>query len=83
MKTTTLTTPEPPYRAFLLRCWCDGDPTSRNSWRFVVVEIDQAERHGFGTFEDLVSFLQAELYRYRAESADKEVRRIDQQQKDT
>lgn len=79
MKTTTLTTPEPPYRAFLLRCWCEGDPTSRNSWRFVVVEIDQADRHGFGTFEDLVAFLQAEIF---AEESTEEVTRTDGQQKD-
>lgn len=80
MKTTTLTTPELPYRAFLLRCWCDGDPISPNSWRFVVVEVDQAHRHGFGTFEDLVSFLQAQLY--GGEVANKEVASTDGQQND-
>ena len=80
MKSSTHTTPEPPYRAFLVRCWCDGDPISPNSWRFMVVEIDQVHRHGFGTFEDLVSFLQAELY--GDETAEEEVTRTDHQQKD-
>ena len=80
MKTNTLATPEPPYRAFLVRCWCDGNPISPNSWRFVVVEIDQEDRHGFGTFEDLISFLQAEIY--RDESLDEEVTHTDGQQKD-
>ena len=80
MKTTTLTRPEPPYRAFLLRCWCDGDPTSRNSWRFVVLEIDQSGRHGFGTLDALVSFLQVRLY--GEEIAKEALTRTDSQQKD-
>ena len=79
MKNTSHTTPEPPYRAFLLRCWCDGDPISPNSWRFVVVEIYGDYRHGFGTWEDLVSFLQAKLY---GDETAKEVTRTDGQQKD-
>jgi len=79
MKNTAHTTPEPPYRAFLVRCWCDGAPISSNSWRFVVVEIDQDQRHGFVTLEDLVSFLQAQLY--GGEAANKEITRTDHEQK--
>ena len=80
MKTTALTTPDPPYRAYLVRCWCDGKALSPTSWRFVVVEIDQDQRHGFVTLEALVSFLQAQLY--GGEVANKEVTRTDHEQKD-
>ena len=80
VKNTVHNTSEPPYRAFLVRCWCDGDPVSSNAWRFAVVEIDQDQRHGFVTLEDLVSFLQAQLYGEK--SQDKQIIRTDHPDKD-
>ena len=80
MKSSAHITPKPPYRAFLVRCWCDGERISSNSWRFVVVEIDQDQRHGFVILEDLVSFLQAQLYGDK--SVDEQVTKTDHSEKD-
>ena len=55
----------PPYRAYLLRCWRDGEATPDDGepcWRFSLEEILHERRHrGFGSLEALVAFLRAEL----------------------
>jgi hypothetical protein len=55
-----------PYqRAYLLRCWQEGEVTPGNepSWRFSVEEIpqDKQRRKGFSSLGALFAFLQAEL----------------------
>ena len=46
----------------------------------MVVEVDQDQRHGFVTLEDLVSFLQTQLYGEK--STNKEIIRTDHPEKD-
>lgn len=52
------------YRAFLLRCWQETNPTAgvKSSWRFSVTYIDglQTEK-GFASLEELLEYVQAEL----------------------
>lgn len=45
------------YRAFLLRCWQEGE-----AWRYSVESAgDEEGRRGFGSLEALVAWLQAAL----------------------
>ena len=53
-----------PYRAYLLRCWQEGDGETDKGplWRFAVEEIfGERRRHGFASLEALVAFLRVEL----------------------
>jgi hypothetical protein len=56
---------KPPLsRAYLLRCWQEGEVIAGQSprWRFRVEEVLPEQRHmGFGSLEALITFLQAEL----------------------
>ncbi len=51
------------YCAYVLRCWREQVHDARlpAGWRFSLEEIEGGKRHGFGTFEALVAFLEAEL----------------------
>lgn len=54
------------YRAYLLRCWQEGDVgTDRETlWRFSVEDVfGERRRQGFGSLEALVAFLRVELIR--------------------
>jgi hypothetical protein len=57
-------------RAFLLRCWREGQITvdEATCWRFIVEEVGEGQaRHGFATLELLLAFLCREF----AEEQDK------------
>ena len=51
------------YRAYLIRCWREGDgATDESLWRFCVEDVfDERHQHGFGSLEALVAFLRVEL----------------------
>jgi hypothetical protein len=56
----------PPYRAFLLRCWQEAGagPGGESAWRFTLVQLDNKQhKAGFATLEDLCSYIQEELGR--------------------
>ena len=47
----------PPYHAYLIRCWLEG-----NSWRFSLETIGQDHpRRGFTTLQELTIYLSAQL----------------------
>jgi hypothetical protein len=53
-----------PYRAYLLRCWQEGEaaPGEEPLWRFSVEEIsNERRRKGFTSLGALIAFLRAEL----------------------
>jgi hypothetical protein len=53
-----------PYRAYLLRCWQEGEaaPGKEPLWRFSVEEIlNERRRKGFSSLGALIAFLRAEL----------------------
>jgi hypothetical protein len=55
---------DPPLRAYVLRCWHEGEvtPGAKQRWRFSVEEILQRRyRKGFDNLEALVAFLQEEF----------------------
>jgi len=52
------------YRAYLLRCWREGDVATDNEplWRFCVEDVfGERRRQGFGSLEALLAFLRVEL----------------------
>ena len=52
------------YRAYLIRCWREGDVATDNEspWRFCVEDVfDERQQQGFGSLEALVAFLRVEL----------------------
>jgi CRISPR/Cas system endoribonuclease Cas6 (RAMP superfamily) len=54
------------YRAYLLRCWREGDVATDNEplWRFCVENVfGERRRQGFGSLEALLAFLRVELTR--------------------
>lgn len=52
---------EPPrYRSFLLRIWKEQDQGAEMSRRFSLESPRTGERHGFGSIEALVHFLEEE-----------------------
>ena len=62
------------YCAYMVRCWqegeaaCDGKPI----WRFSVEEVlHEKYLRGFGSLEEVATFLQAELARREDEPSDK------------
>jgi CRISPR/Cas system endoribonuclease Cas6 (RAMP superfamily) len=55
-----------PYRAYLLRCWQEGDIGTDQEplWRFSVEDVFGERRwQGFGSLEALVAFLRVEFTR--------------------
>ena len=53
-----------PYRAYLLRCWQEGDMGTDQEpiWRFSVEDVFGERRwHGLSSLEALVAFLSVEL----------------------
>jgi hypothetical protein len=66
-----------PYRAYLLRCWREGEatPSQAPPWRFYVEEIlpGRHPKKGFSNFGALFAFLQAELAGSEEEPADDEM----------
>jgi P pilus assembly chaperone PapD len=64
-----------PYRAYLLRCWREGEAASDREplWRFSVEEIlPERRRKGFNNLEALIAFLRAELEGSEDEPSDDE-----------
>ena len=56
-----------PYRAYLLRCWQEGDMGTDQEpiWRFSVEDVFGERRwQGLGSLEALVAFLRVELIRF-------------------
>jgi len=56
-----------PYRAYLLRCWQEGDAVTdqESLWRFSVEDVfGERRRQGFGSLEALVAFLRVELVEF-------------------
>jgi len=56
-----------PYRAYLLRCWQEGDAVTDQEplWRFSVEDVfGERRRQGFGSLEALVAFLRVELVEF-------------------
>jgi hypothetical protein len=49
----------PRYRAFLLRCWCEG--ASATSWRFSLEQAGGGQRRGFTDLGDVIRSIQASL----------------------
>jgi hypothetical protein len=49
----------PPYRAYLLRLWCEQgrSDASAVAWRFSLEDTQTGARRGFADFEALVIFL--------------------------
>jgi hypothetical protein len=53
-----------PSRAYLLRCWQEGNATAEQPprWRFSVEEVlRKGPRRGFDSLEALMAYLEAEL----------------------
>ena len=53
-----------PDRAYLIRCWQEGDAASGGvpRWRFSVEEVlRERRRQGYADLEALIAFLRAEL----------------------
>jgi hypothetical protein len=48
--------PEDEYRAYLLRLWRVQDDVEK--WRAQLEEVGTGERHGFGSMEELIAFLE-------------------------
>jgi len=64
-----------PYRAYLLRCWQEGEATAGQepTWRFSVEEVlRERRRQGFSSLEGLIAFLRAELAGGEEEPSDDE-----------
>jgi hypothetical protein len=62
----------PVYRAFLLRCWSEGErtPEQHPDWRFSLIEIGREQRQrGFASFEALVEFIASEVIGKSEESS--------------
>jgi hypothetical protein len=62
-----------PYRAYLLRCWQEGETTSSEKphWRFSLEGVlHERRRRGFDSLQALLAFLQAELASH-SESTDR------------
>jgi hypothetical protein len=54
------------YRAYLLRCWQEGDAGTDQEplWRFSVEDVfGERCRQGFGSLEALIEFLRVEFLR--------------------
>ncbi|MBP6802487.1 MAG: hypothetical protein KBE23_21365 [Chloroflexi bacterium] len=52
------------YHSFLIRCWLTrpSTPQAPPVWRLELQEVsDQAREHHFGSFNELVDFLSAEI----------------------
>lgn len=64
------------YRAFLIRCWLEGDPhiqerpgpdlsaqsTEKATWRFTLVQLNGKQaKKGFASIEELCAYLKSEL----------------------
>ena len=65
-----------PYRAYLLRCWQEGEaaPGKEPLWRFSVEEIlNERRRKGFSSLGVLIAFLRAELASGEEEPSDDEM----------
>jgi hypothetical protein len=53
-----------PYRAYLLRCWKEGEttPSEEPHWRFSIEEVlHKRRRQAFSSVQALVAFLETEL----------------------
>jgi len=53
-----------PYRAYLLRCWKEGEstPGQEPRWRFSIEGVlHKRRRRAFGSVQDLAAFLESEL----------------------
>ena len=64
-------------RAFLLRCWLEGQMTAHEPpcWRFMLEEVGKAHnRHGFATLELLLLFLRREFASNQYASDQKEIK---------
>ena len=65
-----------PYRAYLLRCWREGEvaPGQEPLWRFSVEEIlYKRRRKGFNSLGALIAFLRGELAGGEREASDNEL----------
>jgi hypothetical protein len=61
-----------PYRAYLVRCWQEGEPScdEGHRWRFSVEEVlHERRQRGFSGLEALLAFLRTELVGEDAPSA--------------
>ena len=70
---TTIRSKRRPSRAYLLRCWQEGESArgEEPNWRFLIEEISpERRRRGFSRLEELVAFLRAELARDPSEPGD-------------
>lgn len=52
-------TPEPGYRAYLLRLRRTGG--IRPAWRASLEEVPTGERHSFGSLDEMADYLRAEI----------------------
>jgi hypothetical protein len=60
-----------PSRAYLLRCWREGESDQEPVWRFSVEEVLRERRQkGFNSLGALVAFLKAELGGANEDSTD-------------
>jgi hypothetical protein len=63
-----------PYRAYLLRCWQEGEPTPGEEphWRFSIEEVLlKRRRRAFSSVQALAAFLKIELDDLNNEQADR------------
>jgi hypothetical protein len=63
------------YRAYLLRCWREGETAAGEepAWRFSVEEVlHERRRQGFSSLEALIVFLRTELAGGEEEPSDGE-----------
>ena len=51
------------YRAYLLRCWEEGEQgTGRGKvWRFSLEDAYTSQRRGFASLEEMMAFLRSQL----------------------
>jgi hypothetical protein len=61
----------PRYRTYLLTFWEERsqDPAIAAVWRFRLEDPRSGQRHGFGSLEEVMSFLRNELDSNEAESS--------------
>ncbi|NUM49226.1 MAG: hypothetical protein HUU38_31380 [Anaerolineales bacterium] len=67
--------PSPKYLVYTLRCWEErGEPREENpqvpgEWRFMLVDVQTGQRHGFGVLKQVAEFLEEKLEQESQEKA--------------
>jgi len=69
----TIPHPPPKYLAYTLRCWEERGRDAPSEWRFMVLDAQTGERHGFGALRQLAAFLVEMMAQEKENKFDPEV----------